>query len=301
MIKIPQKLTLKEVRILFDKRGLTLCDTEYINTKTYMSCYDEDGYYYYLTVDNIKDNRTKKFNIVSKQNIYAIRNIQQYIYNHGHITQLLSTEYKDIHTKLKLRCECGNIFYLNWSHISTLGKCVCNKCAYHYISETQRTTVEELEKEVSKYNYTLIDGVEQKSKDLTVKDSKGNIFHTNIYVFRNGGLPSVASGLEKKVELYLDCKNIKYTKQKTFKGCKYKSLLRFDFYLPQYKYCIECDGIQHFEPIDYYGGYEAFKIQKIKDNIKNKYCLDNNIGLSRIGYNQFKDDTYQNFINKIIE
>jgi hypothetical protein len=48
--------------------------------------------------------------------------------------------------------------------------------------------------------------------------------------------------------------------------------------------CIEYDGIQHFEPIEKWGGIERFNKQLINDNIKNEYCVKNNINLLRISY-----------------
>jgi len=48
--------------------------------------------------------------------------------------------------------------------------------------------------------------------------------------------------------------DIEYIKQKRFEKCRNKLPLPFDFYLPNENICIEYDGIQHFKPIDYFGG-----------------------------------------------
>lgn len=57
----------------------------------------------------------------------------------------------------------------------------------------------------------------------------------------------------------------------------------------EYIICIEYDGEQHYKPINFNGcsNEQAQKIylELIKnDEIKNKYCLDNNIQLIRIPY-----------------
>lgn len=88
----------------------------------------------------------------------------------------------------------------------------------------------------------------------------------------------------KIIEEYFTNLNIKYTKEKTFKNCKNINLLYFDFYLDDYNICIEYDGIQHYKPIDRFGGEIGFKSQKIRDDIKNKFCLNNSIKLIRIPY-----------------
>lgn len=47
---------------------------------------------------------------------------------------------------------------------------------------------------------------------------------------------------------------------------------------------IEYDGIQHFEPVEFFGGEAAFKTQKKNDELKNDYCNENNLLLIRIPY-----------------
>ena len=60
--------------------------------------------------------------------------------------------------------------------------------------------------------------------------------------------------------------------------------LFFDFYLPEYKLCIEFDGIQHHIPIKFFGGNDGLKERKNNDKIKDQYCNNNNIDLLRISY-----------------
>ena len=60
----------------------------------------------------------------------------------------------------------------------------------------------------------------------------------------------------------------------------------FDFYLPDLKICIEYDGTQHYQINEFFGGKKSFEISKIKDEIKNQYCIENNIGLIRIKFNE---------------
>lgn len=62
---------------------------------------------------------------------------------------------------------------------------------------------------------------------------------------------------------------------------------RFDFYLPQYQIAIEYDGEQHFKAIEPWGGEEQLINTQNRDEIKNQYCIDNNIKLFRIPYYDF--------------
>ena len=72
-------------------------------------------------------------------------------------------------------------------------------------------------------------------------------------------------------------------------GCVYKKALSFDVYLPQINVLVEYDGEQHYKPIPYFksdnkGPEDAYHDRVIRDEIKNKYCRDNNIPLIRISY-----------------
>ena len=60
----------------------------------------------------------------------------------------------------------------------------------------------------------------------------------------------------------------------------------FDFYLIDYNICIEYDGLQHYKEIKSWGGNSQFIISKKRDNIKNEFCLNNNIRLIRIKYDE---------------
>ena len=60
-------------------------------------------------------------------------------------------------------------------------------------------------------------------------------------------------------------------------------ILRMDFYLPDNDLYIEFQGKQHYEPIQFFGGEEKFKIIQEYDNLKRKYCQDRN-NLLEISY-----------------
>lgn len=102
---------------------------------------------------------------------------------------------------------------------------------------------------------------------------------------------------EKIVANWLDEYNILYEYQKMFDDCKNIHSLSFDFYLPKYNICIEYNGKQHYEPVDYFGGQKTFEKQVLRDNIKREYCKNNNIGLLEIPYYKNIDEE----LNKIYD
>lgn len=81
---------------------------------------------------------------------------------------------------------------------------------------------------------------------------------------------------------YFKKRGIEFITEKSFFDLRYINCLRFDFYIPSLNLLIEFDGKQHFVPVEYFGGYDTFKVQVIKDNIKANYCMKNKIRLIRI-------------------
>lgn len=102
---------------------------------------------------------------------------------------------------------------------------------------------------------------------------------------------------ENIISNWLDDKHILYIQQKTFDGCKSKIALRFDFYLLDYNICIEYNGKQHYEPVDFFGGEDGFNALIKRDKIKADYCKKNNTPLIIIPY--FADINEE--LNKLYE
>lgn len=85
------------------------------------------------------------------------------------------------------------------------------------------------------------------------------------------------SHLEKEIKSFLNDNKIEFEQQKTFEWLKYKNHLYLDFYLPKYNIAIECQGIQHFKPVDFFGGEECFIKTIERDDIKQRLCENNGI------------------------
>ena len=99
---------------------------------------------------------------------------------------------------------------------------------------------------------------------------------------------------ELEIQKILDNKNIKYITQHKFDDCKNKYKLPFDFYLPELNMCIEYDGLQHYETIKYWGGDKKLKDTQLRDKIKTEYCINNNIQLIRIRYDENIEEKLRN-------
>jgi very-short-patch-repair endonuclease len=138
------------------------------------------------------------------------------------------------------------------------------------------------------YDYSLVT-YESTDKKVKIICKKHGIFNQGIHHHLSGqGCKSCSSNSigEEYIKLYLEKMEIKYIHQHGFDTCKYINKLSFDFYLPNYNTCIEFDGIQHFKPVKDFGGERGFIVGQKRDECKNKWCMDNNVNLIRIKYDQ---------------
>lgn len=128
---------------------------------------------------------------------------------------------------------------------------------------------------------------------LDLRCDEKHIYQPMYYNFVNAGWRCGECASTRKsskeckiIEKYFIDNNINFKTEYRFNDCKNKFTLPFDFYLPDYNLCIEYDGIQHYESIEFWGGEESLEKQKYNDSIKNKYCIENEINLLRIKYDE---------------
>ncbi len=141
---------------------------------------------------------------------------------------------------------------------------------------------------LNKYDYTnvIFSGVSNKVEIIC---NLHGSFLQNIHKHLKGqGCPECTfnSKGEEYIKSHLEDLKIKYIRQHGFDSCRFKNKLSFDFYLPELDTCVEFDGIQHFKPVEEFGGLKEFEKIKLRDECKNKWCLENNINLIRIRYDQ---------------
>lgn len=215
--------------------------------------------------------------------------------------RLLSTSYKNNRSNLKFKCSCGEIFYARFDNFKNQDSRYCSKCLRerklnrhrdNFINEMAEYTRDNTDCELVSTSF-----VDAKSGKLTFRCQCGELFDVNWNNFKNGykrqcnSCANVHSHGEKRIELFLNEKNIKYIPEYRFNDCRHRRALPFDFYLPKTNTCIEYDGEFHYKETS----ISNLKVQKLRDKIKDKYCKENNINLIRIPYYEFND------IEKILE
>lgn len=165
-------------------------------------------------------------------------------------------------------------------------------CAPENIRLSVRKTTEQFVKEANevhdnKYSYEKTEYVKNQIKVIITCPVHGDFNQSPLSHIQGNGCPYCSESRgERSISNYLDKLDISYYRQYKFDDCRNVFSLPFDFYVPKYRLLIEFDGQQHFEPMKFFGGVEAFERLRENDRIKNEYCEENYIDLLRIKYDQ---------------
>ena len=148
------------------------------------------------------------------------------------------------------------------------------------------------EKYDNKYTYDKVNYINSQTKVCIICPEHGEFYVRPADYLRGYGCPKCQSShLEEEIKSFLNDNDIEFEQQKTFEWLKLKNHLYLDFYLPKYNMAIECQGIQHFRPVDFFGGKEYFIKTIERDNIKQQLCENNGI---KIIYFTNKSNCYDN-------
>ena len=224
---------------------------------------------------------------------------------HGDKFDYSLTKYINATTKLDIICPIHGLqTMLPHHHLQGYG---CGKCGKEQINKSngRQLSTESFIEKIKEFNLNLsFEKTIYKSKrsSLIVTCPIHGDYETKAEILLKGcGCPKCKSSKgESKIREVLDIFNIKYLEQASFKECRADNNRRllFDFYIPSINTCIEFDGKQHFEPVEYWGGQEGLERRKRSDEIKNKFCTDNNINLIRISYNEDIEERLKNIVSK---
>ena len=210
---------------------------------------------------------------------------------HGDKYSYKKTKYIRGNDKVTIICKLHGEFQQRANgHLTGNG---CDDCGEEIKSKNSRLKISVIEQRINtiwgKNKYKLVSGYRNNQSICEVKCLTHNIIlPTRMNRFLLGSTPCIkcqpiSIGEELIADLLSNIK-IKFIRQKKFKDCIFKKELPFDFYLPQIKTCIEFDGKQHFQSVKLWGGDKAYKERIKKDQIRNLYCIKNNIKLIRIKY-----------------
>ena len=216
-------------------------------------------------------------------------------------------EFKNYKTPSTIICPLHGPFYASMdNHINKKSKCPV--CAQN----KKRTNEEFIEKATlihgDLFNYSKVNYINDKTKVCIICPIHGEFWQTpNKHLLGQGcyacskkfniGENKLYDTLKKTFPFVIE-------REKHFPWLS--SNKSIDFFFPQFNIAIECQGIQHFKPIDFFGGSEQFTLTQQRDAKKYEECQKNNIQLlyfsflpSKMLPKQYLDTIY-NQINELI-
>lgn len=293
-----KKLSSKEIIERFikthnNKYDYSLMDYKSLSNKIKIIC-KKHGVFEQRPSDHIKGNGCSKCSgNVRNDREYFIQKSKE-IHKEKYDYSLV--EYINNCTKVIILCPIhGEFKQQPNNHISGQG---CKECKKMKISLSNTNDKNEIYDKLKKIHKNLEIDITSYANNRSFLNCRckfhGNFIKSYQSLLKGGGCIK-CSGKKSKgeviIENYLLHNNIDYIPQYKFNDCIYKRELLFDFYLPKYNLCIEFNGKQHYYMSSKFGIRE-FEEGKIRDEIKIKYCNDNNIPLLIIKWNE-------NILNKI--
>ena len=198
---------------------------------------------------------------------------------HGEKYNYDKVNYVNSYSKVCIICpEHGEFWQSPYVHIQGHE---CPECAKIKRAKNNKHSIDEFIQKSKlihgdKYDYSKVEYINSHTKVCIICPEHGEFWqrpccHTNL---RQGCPFCNESQSEMEIEQILCEHKILYIRQKRFDWLGKMSL---DFYLPNYGIAIECQGKQHFESVDYFGGNESLENTKERDLRKKQLCEKHNI------------------------
>ena len=210
---------------------------------------------------------------------------------HGNKYDYSKVHYVNALSKVELVCPTHGSFFMRPNdHLNGYG---CPKCGFERVSNIKKDDTEKWIKKAKikhgdKYDYSKVEYIDSKTKICIICHKHGEFWQTPAHHLRGQGCPKCSeSSLEKQVRIMLTKNKVSFNQAKKFDWLGKQHL---DFYLPEYNIAIECQGIQHFKPIDFANkgkkwANELFENNKKRDKLKKRLCKIHGVKLIYFNYN----------------
>lgn len=215
---------------------------------------------------------------------------------YGRLTVLARSDKTDgTHVFWLCKCDCGNLCETSGSRLRDGKTLSCGCYAREKSSEIHR--VDKIGKRYGKLVVIECDEERTKKEKRVYWKCQCDCGNTTSVLSANletGSVKScgcLKSRGEETIARLLSENNIPFQKEFTFSDLRGEggNPLRFDFGVfnqdGSLSHLIEFDGIQHFQPVEIFGGEKEFIVRQHHDKMKDEYCVNNNIRLIRIKYN----------------
>ena len=173
-----------KIKTFVESKNCELLTTydEYKNVKTKMKYKCSCGNIFEKSFVDFKRRNGHRCKKCSNTHRPTYDEVKNYIESTG--CKLLSKEYKNKRTQLKIQCPCGNIFYKTLNNFKNSKYKHCPECSW----DTRRVDEFKIKGMLEEVGCELLSKYVKNNKPLKVKCSCGNIFYRAYVTFMNGSL-----------------------------------------------------------------------------------------------------------------
>lgn len=217
---------------------------------------------------------------------------------HGDKYDYSKVNYINYSTPVIIICsEHGEFAQMPSKHLSGHG---CPSCANRNMT-TEKFIQRAQAIHNNKYDYSKVVYTKAKEKVCIICPEHGEFWQEAESHLQGVGCPKCNSSKgEQSVEKILKSLNIQYISQYTINSESFsnRKFMKVDFYLPDYNSIIEYNGIQHYVPVEKFGGEVVLKEQLLRDQELRNYCEEKKINLLEIKFNDSNiEKTIKDFLN----
>ena len=191
--------------------------------------------------------------------------------------------------KVKIKCPIHGVFEQRPS--DHLNGSICPTCAVIERAGKRALTNEEfversIRRHGTRYGYEEVEYVNGETP-VKIRCVKHGVFEqrADAHIQGSGCYRCRQSKGENLIEVFLSEKGIPFVREYRLNDHRYF----YDFYLPDQNILIEFHGIQHYAPIDFFGGETAYVDTVRRDDIKRSLANKNGIPLIVVSYLQMND------------
>jgi len=152
----------------------------------------------------------------------------------------------------------------------------------------------------NKYDYSKTIYINIKKPVEIICKKHGSFFQIASNHLRGTGCPICKSSKgELIINSILTKYRIEFIQEFIIPNQNYR--FRYDFYLPKLNVLIEYHGIQHYKPIEFFGGESSFHDIKLRDSLKKCLAKECRFNFLEINYLHYINSTEEEFEKKLIQ
>ena len=242
-----------------------------------------------------------------KMNFYDFETKANKVHNNKY--RYIEETFNGGNSKITIICPIhGEFKQMASVHLLGQGCPVCGReKATKLISEakTKEDFIEQSnEKHNYKYSYSKVNYINNYTNVIITCPIHGDFEQIPKNHLNGCGCPKcMRSLLEEETEKNLKLLNIKFIPHANKRTLSWLCNQHLDFYLPDYNIAIECQGEQHFKPIDFAGNGEKWAFEKYEktkklDELKLEKCKQHN---TRVLYINYNDENISQIIENMLK